>query len=289
MTQPVDEPSASPGVVLDGIELVVFDKDGTLIDFDTMWTDWSASLVMDVAAATDPALADPLADALGLDPRTSRIIPGSPMAGGPMGHLRELTMDTLRRHGFSQVVVETVVSEAWRPPDPVALAHPLADLGTLFETLHARGIRVAVATSDDRGPTQATIAGLDLAALVDGIVCADDGLPIKPAPEALLHLCGLLGVAPARTGSSATRRPTSRWAGRPGRAWSSRPLGRRCPRRARALRRRDPPVDRRADPPVARFRRSARRRGSVGRAGSRAAREGRPSAGRTRTRAGTRS
>jgi phosphoglycolate phosphatase-like HAD superfamily hydrolase len=199
MTQPVDESSASPGAVLDGIELVVFDKDGTLIDFDTMWTDWSASLVKDVAAATDPALADPLADALGLDPRTSRIIPGSPMSGTPMGHLRELTMDTLRRHGFSQVVVETVVSEAWRPPDPVALAHPLADLGTLFETLHARGIRVAVATSDDRGPTEATIAGLDLAALVDGIVCADDGLPIKPAPDALLHLCGLLGVAPART------------------------------------------------------------------------------------------
>jgi phosphoglycolate phosphatase len=24
-------------------------------------------------------------------------------------------------------------------------------------------------------------------------------LPIKPAPDALLHLCGLLGVAPART------------------------------------------------------------------------------------------
>jgi phosphoglycolate phosphatase len=196
---PEPAPSTPSADLFHEIELVVFDKDGTLIDFDTMWSDWSVGLVKDVAAATDPALADPLADALGIDPLTSRIIPGSPMSGTPMGHLRALTMDTLRRHGFSEVVVETVVSEAWRPPDPVALAHPLADLGTLFETLHARGIRVAVATSDDRGPTEATIAGLDLAALVDGIVCADDGMPIKPAPDALLHLCGLLGVAPART------------------------------------------------------------------------------------------
>ena len=74
-------PATPPADPFDGIELVVFDKDGTLIDFDTMWTDWSAGLVKDVAAATDPALADPLADALGLDPRTSRIIPGSPCPG----------------------------------------------------------------------------------------------------------------------------------------------------------------------------------------------------------------
>ncbi len=183
----------------DGIELVVFDKDGTLIDFDTMWSDWSVGLVRDVTAATDPDLAGPLADALGLDPTTSRIIPGSPLSGTPMGHLRDLTAATLRRHGLSETVVETAVNEAWDPPDPVALAHPLTDLGSLFETLHARGIRVAVATSDDRAPTESTLAGLGLAALVDAVVCADDGLPIKPAPDALLHLCGLLGVSPART------------------------------------------------------------------------------------------
>ena len=192
-------PSAGPPDLLAGIDLIVFDKDGTLIDYDTMWGDWSAGLVRNVADATDPALADPLADALGLDPMTSRIIPGSPLSGTPMGQLRDLTAATLRRHGLSETVVETAVNEAWDPPDPVALAHPLTDLGWLFETLHARGIQVAVATSDDRAPTEATLAGLDLAALVDAIVCADDGLPIKPAPDAFLHLCGLLGVAPERT------------------------------------------------------------------------------------------
>jgi phosphoglycolate phosphatase len=60
-------------------------------------------------------------------------------------------------------------------------------------------MRVAVATSDDRAPTEATLAGLGIDALVDAIVCADDGLPVKPAPDAVLHLCQLLGVGPART------------------------------------------------------------------------------------------
>jgi phosphoglycolate phosphatase-like HAD superfamily hydrolase len=191
-------PSAGPPDLLASIELIVFDKDGTLIDFDTMWTDWSASLVKDVAAATDPALADPLADALGLDPETARIIPGSPLSATPMSHLRNLTVDTLRRAGLPPTVAEAAVANAWDPPDPVALAHPLADLGRLFEDLRARGMQVAVATSDDRAPTEATLAGLGIATLVDAIVCADDGLPVKPAPDALLHLCALLGVDPSR-------------------------------------------------------------------------------------------
>jgi phosphoglycolate phosphatase-like HAD superfamily hydrolase len=195
-----DEPTAAvgPGLNLDGIELVVFDKDGTLIDFDTMWSDWSAGLVRDVAAATDPSLADPLSDALGLDPETARIIPGSPLSATPMGHLRNLTVDTLRRAGLPPTVAEAAVANAWDPPDPVALAHPLADLGQLFEDLRARGARIAVATSDDRAPTEATLAGLGLDTLVDAIVCADDGLPVKPAPDAFLHLCALLGVDASR-------------------------------------------------------------------------------------------
>jgi phosphoglycolate phosphatase len=188
-----------PVSLFDGIELVVFDKDGTLIDFDTMWSDWSVGLVRKVAAATDPALARPLADALGLDPATARIIPGSPLSATPMGHLRSLAVDTLRRAGLPPTVAEAAVANAWDPPDPVALAHPLADLRRLFEDLRARGIKIAVATSDDRAPTEATLAGLGVTSLVDAIVCADDGLPVKPAPDSLLHLCATLGVEPART------------------------------------------------------------------------------------------
>ena len=185
--------------LFDGIDLVVFDKDGTLIDFDTMWSDWSSTLVRDVAAATDPGLESPLADALGLDPETARIIPGSPLAGTPMGHLRNLTVDTLRRAGLPPTVAEAAVAGAWDPPDPVALAHPLADLGALFGALRGRGIKIAVATSDDRAPTEATLAGLGIAGLVDAVACADDGLPVKPAPDTLLRLCQEVGVEPSRT------------------------------------------------------------------------------------------
>lgn len=55
-----------------------------------------------------------------------------------------------------------------------------------------------MATSDDRAPTEATLAGLGVAELVDAVVCADDGLPVKPAPDMVLHVCRTLGVPPSR-------------------------------------------------------------------------------------------
>ena len=197
------DPDGSPtppalGARLAGIDLVVFDKDGTLIDFDRMWSGWSAELVRKVAAATDPAMVGPLSRALGLD-AADRIVPGSPLAATPMGHLRALTVETLLAAGLSPDAAEAAVAASWDPPDPVALAHPLTDLQALFGGLRARRIRIALATADDRAPTEATLAGLGIADLVDAITCADDGLPVKPAPDGILHLCRELGVAPART------------------------------------------------------------------------------------------
>jgi phosphoglycolate phosphatase len=192
------EPRLASRLDLDAIDLVVFDKDGTLIDFDRMWSGWSAELVRKVAAATGASSASLLGRALGLDPTTDRIVPGSPLAATPMGHLRALTVETLVAAGLAPAAAEAAVARSWDPPDPIALAHPLTDLRALFGALRAAGKRVAVATSDDRAPTEATLAGLGVADLVAGTVCADDGPPVKPAPDALLHLCREVGAAPGR-------------------------------------------------------------------------------------------
>jgi phosphoglycolate phosphatase len=58
---------------------------------------------------------------------------------------------------------------------------------------------VAVATSDDRDPTERTLAHLGLVDAIDALVCADDGIPVKPAPDMVLRLCAELGVEPGRT------------------------------------------------------------------------------------------
>jgi phosphoglycolate phosphatase len=54
-------------------------------------------------------------------------------------------------------------------------------------------------TSDDRAPTEATLAGLGISGFMDAVICADDGLPSKPAPDTVLAACRLAGAEPGRT------------------------------------------------------------------------------------------
>lgn len=61
------------------------------------------------------------------------------------------------------------------------------------------GTRVGIATSDDRLPTERTLDALGVAAQVDATVCADDGIPVKPDPAMVVHLCALTAAAPGRT------------------------------------------------------------------------------------------
>jgi phosphoglycolate phosphatase len=115
-----------------------------------------------------------------------------------MAVIRAAVVDILQGRGLGPAAAEAVVARTWFIPDPVAAARPCADLPALFTRLRADGLRLAVATSDDRVPTLATLAGLGLAGLVDVVVCADDGLPIKPAPDMVLAACSALGTQPER-------------------------------------------------------------------------------------------
>jgi phosphoglycolate phosphatase len=186
-------------VRLDGIELVIFDKDGTIIEFDSMWSSWAVALADGLQAATSRSVEVPVFQMLGYDATTGRVLPGGGLAATPMARLRERTRDVLVEQGISGGEADRALEAAWHAPDPVGLARPLTDLSALFGRLRATGRRIAIATSDDRDPTERTLAAFGLTGMIDALVCADDGLPVKPAPDMVLRLCADLGVSVART------------------------------------------------------------------------------------------
>jgi phosphoglycolate phosphatase-like HAD superfamily hydrolase len=186
-------------VRLDGIDLVVFDKDGTIIEFGPMWSGWAVALADGLRAATGRNIDGALFEMLGYDPVTGAILAGGGLAATPMARLREGTRDVLIEAGVSAAEADRALDTSWHAPDPVGLARPLADLGALFGRLHDSGRRVAIATSDDRDPTERTLAALGLTDSVDALVCADDGVPVKPAPDMVLALCDRLGADVGRT------------------------------------------------------------------------------------------
>lgn len=164
-----------------------------------MWGAWARELGRRLEATTGQPLASEVFAAIGFDPTTGRVAARGPLAIAPEPRLREIVEAVVRRYCPSVAAARRAVEGAWFAPDPVALAQPLADLPGLFGALRAAGRRIAVATTDDREPTERTLEALGVRALVDALACADDGGPTKPDPAVVLELCRRLGVEPART------------------------------------------------------------------------------------------
>ena len=84
-----------------GIDLVIFDKDGTLIAFDAMWGGWARDIATRLERATDIPIEADLFAMLGYEPATGRILPQGGLAATPMARLRERTRDLLISAGLS--------------------------------------------------------------------------------------------------------------------------------------------------------------------------------------------
>src|SRR5215831_13997203 len=82
---------------LDGIDLIVFDKDGTLISFEAMWSGWTRELGARLEMATRRPVAGDVFATIGYDPVSDRIRAGAPLAIGTMAEIHELVAAVLRR------------------------------------------------------------------------------------------------------------------------------------------------------------------------------------------------
>ena len=165
-----------------------------------MWSGWAVALA-DGLDGRDRA-ADRGARSTRCSASTRRpadVTPGGGLAATPMARMRDRDARRPADAGPGRGRRGRALEAAWHAPDPVALARPLTDLPALFERLRPTGRRIAVATSDDRDPTERTLAAARHRRPIDALVCADDGIAVKPAPDMVLHLCAPLGVAPART------------------------------------------------------------------------------------------
>jgi phosphoglycolate phosphatase len=188
-----------PVDVLDGIDLIIFDKDGTLIEFDLMWGGWVDDISSRLEASTGLALREGLYEMLGVDPTTGLVYWHGLMAATPMARIREAIEAFVAAAGAGSEAARAAVDGAWYAPDPVGLARPVTDLPELLRRLRTKVGTFAVATSDDRVPTERTLASLGIAEEMATLACADDGFPNKPAPDPVLRICERLSIEPGRT------------------------------------------------------------------------------------------
>ena len=178
-------------------QAIIFDKDGTLIDFDFMWGSWTLQLADRLQTSIDLDVRQALCECYGYDIVRRKILPDGKLTCTPMWRLRELMVDVVRSLGLSTLEAACAVEKAWHVPDPVTLARPFTDLQKLFLNTHKLGIKLAIATTDDRDPTEAMLKAFGVKGLISTMICADDGIKAKPEPDMATTICQRMNIHPS--------------------------------------------------------------------------------------------
>lgn len=204
------------------IKLVIFDKDGTLIDNTLMFGNWTVKLLNKLNKKF-PKLLDTsdkeinIWNHLGYDPNNNKFMASSIIAKGTNDDIRNSICDYIIN--VKKIVKCKTIDERLQIVDILRqnwfdievtkqYIKPCGDIHNIFNILKMNGIKIAICTNDDRRPTEKTleILNIDVSSklkakkntktTIDYLVCGNDMLENKPSPIPLLTICRKLNIKP---------------------------------------------------------------------------------------------
>ena len=172
---------------------VLFDKDGTLLDFDATWPPAYRAVAEELASlAGDPGLASRILR-LGGYGEGGALDPASVFACGATSEIVEFCVGLPELRGIAGIAerAEGVFTRFGERGPPA-----VDDLAGLLEGLRRRGLRLGLATNDSIASTRAWLAYNDFEELFDFVSGADSGYGPKPDPAVFDAFCASSGLAP---------------------------------------------------------------------------------------------
>jgi len=176
-------------LVIPGVQLVIFDKDGTLIELHHYWTEMVRlrARIIRHALGLDDLHETGMRSVMGADDATGRLRPEGPVGLKKRDIVIGMVAAYLRDQGLGDV--EHVCVEAFARADATSaeelerFVRPIAGATALVADLRAHGCRVAVATVDLRARAVIALGNMGLGGAFDLIAGGDEVTHGKPDPE----------------------------------------------------------------------------------------------------------
>ena len=183
--------------------LVVFDKDGVLLDLEGTWLPMVIALAEYLSERVGGIISrEALLEAVGVivkpNSNEGEILPQSIFAMGAFSSMREQ---------WAKITPELklVFAEDQYKADHVRIRKehvkgntiPKGEVKSTLINLKAEGYILAIATNDGKDSTNDNLQDLGIENLFEAIICADSGFGRKPEPEGLLAACNMTGFSPS--------------------------------------------------------------------------------------------
>lgn len=215
------------GTVAFDVQMIVFDKDGTLIDLNAAWAP-AARIWIETMSQGDAAAMSALAEGLGVG-EDGQLQDGGSLASESVGQIAERTREVLASHGVDRAAIQSRLAAAQAGIDHMTIeVRPLGMVRSTMERLAHAGLILTVASSDNASQIHSDLETLGIASLVAAVAAGDGPWPPKPDPGGLIALADEFEVDPAHmlvVGDSLTDVGAARSAGAAGIVGVSRPDG----------------------------------------------------------------
>lgn len=177
---------------LSGLVGVLFDKDGTLIDFQQTWGP-AVHAMIEAFAGGDRELVRAQAEALDFSHEEKRFMATSALVAGSTADYARLWGNALRRTDYDVLKHEI---DALAAVESLKTLTPVCEMLELFASLRAMGLQLGIATNDSERSARGQIEALGLADLVDFVAGYDTGHGAKPDPGMVLAFARSMGADP---------------------------------------------------------------------------------------------
>lgn len=170
------------------IEAILFDKDGTLFDFQRSWAAAFSSFLTEIAPGP---LRAPTAEALGFDEACGRFTPDSIVIASTTGEIARALAPIVKR--APSEIIATLDHFGRNAPQV-----PAVPLDACLSGLKSR-YTLGLVTNDSEAPARLHLEGAGILHHFDFIAGYDSGFGAKPDPGPLFAFAEATGIAPERT------------------------------------------------------------------------------------------
>ena len=176
---------------------IVFDKDGTLIDFNSTWLPVYRYATLEFAN-NNPLIADELLNQHGYDPIAGRFSGGSLLAAGNTDEIAHAWIKQLEGVADEEKIetMSTRLDQIFQQQGALS-ATPVQGLKATLRHLTGAGMKLGVATSDSYQGIHNTLQSFDVIPEFDFLCGYDSGHGVKPEAGMVLAFCQAMSLDPA--------------------------------------------------------------------------------------------